>query len=692
MRARTLWALAALLAAGTLLPPEASAQRIKRRPVEAPAASPAPTAPATPPATAPAASTPATPVAAPSGRLRRRPGNDAAAPAAPAPSAPTTSTAGGLVLEVLQPGGPVPAAGPEPATPTALTTAPPTVASSASAVPASSELSDLLRPAPAGPPLGPLGHTGSGRVRRTGQPPSADFLPVEDRWRIGFPDYELYERGSGSDPYGQNVLKGDYPFDGQNTFLNLSVVSDTLLEKRRLPTPSGSSNARPESKPFFGDGSQQFFKTEAIATIDVFHGNTAFKPVDWRLRLTPVFNLENKLSLEEVGAVLPDVRGGKERSRDDVAFQEAFVEIRLADVSPNFDFVSTRIGRQPFASDFRGFLFNDTNNAVRLFGTAESNRVQYNLAYFKMLEKEINSDLNTGDDRGQQVAIANVYRQDLFVPGYTGQLSLHYNHDDGRLKYDENGFLQRPANIGTVDPAGGHSLESWYLGWTGDGHIGKLNVSHAYYVAKGHDSFNPLAGRRIDIDARMAAVELSEDRDWLRLKASYLWASGDRDPSDGRGEGFSAILDNPNFAGGGFSFLSRQGVRLTNVSLFSPNSLFPDLRSSKFQGMSNFVNPGLRLVGLGAEAELTPKVRLILNGNMAWFDKTQSLETLLNQAAIHQAVGMDLSIGAQYRPKLSQNVILTGGFNYFIPRAGFIDIYGSDTNLFSAFGSLTLAF
>ena len=44
------------------------------------------------------------------------------------------------------------------------------------------------------------------------------------------------------------------------------------------------------------------------------------------------------------------------------------------------DFDSLRIGIQPFSSDFRGFLFQDNQLGVRLFGTRDNNRWQYNLA------------------------------------------------------------------------------------------------------------------------------------------------------------------------------------------------------------------------------------------------------------------------------------------------------------------------
>ena len=36
-----------------------------------------------------------------------------------------------------------------------------------------------------------------------------------------------------------------------------------------------------------------------------------------------------------------------------------------------------------------------------------------------------------------------------------------------------------------------------------------LNISHAFYQALGHDTLNPIAGRRVDINARMGAIELS---------------------------------------------------------------------------------------------------------------------------------------------------------------------------------------
>src|SRR5262249_38380076 len=143
--------------------------------------------------------------------------------------------------------------------------------------------------------------------------------------------------------------------------------------------------------------------------LDLFHGDAAFKPVDWRIKLTPVFNV-NMLTLEELAVVSPDVRKGTSRWRTFTALEEWFGEYKLADLSANYDFVSLRVGSQPFTSHFRGFIFADTNRAIRLFGTSESNRNQFNLLAFYQLEKDTNSFLNTFESRDQFVAIANFYR------------------------------------------------------------------------------------------------------------------------------------------------------------------------------------------------------------------------------------------------------------------------------------------
>ena len=523
------------------------------------------------------------------------------------------------------------------------------------------------------------------------------FTPLPDRWKFDWPDYQRYGprdeapyvKGHWYDPFNRNKLKGDYPIFGQRTFLNLNLVSDTAVTGRKLPVPSGLGSDDPDSAEFFGRMGQFAYSQNFSFSATLFHGDTAYRPVDWQIKFTPEINV-NYLKVRENGIVNPDVRAGTARLDAHAALQEAFVEAKIADLSKSFDFASFRAGVQTFNSDFRGFVFFDQEPGLRLFGTLDSNRYQFNAAYFSMLEKDSNSGLNSMAYRNQQVLVGNLYRQDFLKPGYNIQVSFHYDKDDATLQYDTNGFLVRPAAVGLARP---HKVRSYYYGLTGDGHIGRLNLTHAFYQVLGYDSKNPIAGKRTDINAQMAAAELSWDRNWIRFRGSFFWASGDDNPRDGTARGFDAILDNSNFAGGFFSFWNREGIRLTGsgVSLVSPGSLLPSLRSSKTQGQANFVNPGIFIYNGGADVEITPKLRGVLNLNVIRFAQTEPLELILLQAPIHNGVGVDSGFGVTYRPPLTENMVITGAFNAFSPAQGFRDIF-TDKTLYSVAANVRFRF
>jgi hypothetical protein len=530
-------------------------------------------------------------------------------------------------------------------------------------------------------------------------PPAQEvFLAMPHRWNVAMPEWNRYGR-SGEypfvrashwwDPFNRNRLKGDLPIFGQQTFLNITATSDTSVEERRVPETSNISSAQPGSADFFGRGEQFALAETFRISFDLFHGDTSFRPVDWRIRVTPAVNI-NYLNVQELGIVNIDVRDGTTRLDAHAGLQEAFAEYKIHDLSSNYDFLSVRAGIQSFSSDFRGFLYVDDQPGVRLFGNLHSNRWEYNAAYFNLLEKNTNSGLNTFASRRQQVIVANLYMQDFIRPGYTTQFSIHYNKDDSSIHYDDNGFLVRPAPIGIVQS---HEIRAAYLGWTGNGHFGPINVNHAFYEALGTDSLNPIAGRAVTINAQMAAAEVSVDKDWARYKLSAFFASGDGNPRDGRATGFDSIVDDPAFAGGIFSFWNREGLRLTGtgVALTSPDSLLPNMRTDKNEGQSNFVNPGIFILNAGANFDLTPKLKTLLNVNYLRFQRTAPIALLLFESPIHNSIGLDYSLGFQYRPPLSENISITGGAAALSPGQGFRDIYSGKTQ-FSLFADVRFQF
>jgi Carboxypeptidase regulatory-like domain len=562
-----------------------------------------------------------------------------------------------------------------------------------------------LRSAEAPPSPGPLG------IAPEQVPPdSANFVKEPDRWDAPMPDWDRYgiggefpyTKGHWYDPFNRSRIKGDKPLFGQRWFFDFTGTSITGLDVRRLPVTSGVSSEQSGSYDFFGRGEQGFASQSFRLSFDLFEGDTSFRPIDFRIRFTPEFNL-NFLQTRERGLVNIDVRDGTNRFDTHAGVQEGFVEAKLHDLSPNFDFISVRAGIQQFVSDFRGFVFAEEQPGVRLFGNLRSNRINYNLAWFYFLEKDTNSGLNTFERRHQQVYIGNVYIQDFLTKGYTTEFSFHYNRDDPSVHFDDNGFLVRPSPIGLVVNNGilQHGIRAYYLGWAGNGHIGRVNVSHAFYQALGHDTLNPIAGRRVDIDGRMAALELSIDKDWARFRSSFFYASGDHskgnaalgEPRDSTARGFDSIVDETNFAGGAFSFFDQQGIRLTStgIALTNPGSLLVSLRSNKEEGQANFVNPGIYVFNAGADFNLTPKLRATVNANYLRFDRTEPLQIVLFQSGIRHSIGTDCGIGLQYRPPLTENIVITTGVSSLIPGAGFEDILNKRV-LISGFTSVRLTF
>ena len=86
--------------------------------------------------------------------------------------------------------------------------------------------------------------------------------PVPDRWRLAGTLGLVHPRLI--DPYNQNVLKGDIPIFGTlDWFFIAGLVSDTVLEPRSFPVPTGvaTSNRAGENDPFGRSDSLLFSQT-----------------------------------------------------------------------------------------------------------------------------------------------------------------------------------------------------------------------------------------------------------------------------------------------------------------------------------------------------------------------------------------------------------------------------------------------
>ena len=523
------------------------------------------------------------------------------------------------------------------------------------------------------------------------------ILPLPDRWRM-MESFGL--KDNIWDPYAQNTLKGDKPIRkqtgavGEDWFLQIIGISDTIIEPRSIPTPVGpQATANAGANDIFAGSEQIIFAQTFLAGIVYYQGNTVFKPPDWEYRLT-LAGQYNRVDIDDVRGLQIDPRKGKTRDDGFIAVQEIFIDKHLRDVSTRYDFDAIRVGIQPFSSDFRGFLFQDLQFGVRLFGNRDNNFKQYNLMYFRRLEKDTNSGLNDvgAGFRNDDILLANYYWQDLGILGFTSQVIFAYNRNrDDDIFFDENGFITRPASLGTERP---REYDVYYVGYNGDGHMGGINLSVSAYGAFGKNE-GAFTGRDSDIRAGFFAAEVSKDYDWIRVRGSALYASGDKDPYDDRSTGYDAIFENPIFAGADTSYWIRQNVPLIGgggVGISGRNGVLASLRPSKEQGQSNFDNPGIHLLGIGADFDLTPESRVSFNINQLWFDNTIVMETLRNQGPIARNIGTDASIAWIWRPRFHQNIVWRLSAAALEPGSGLANLYGNDDTYYTVLGNLILSY
>ncbi len=533
----------------------------------------------------------------------------------------------------------------------------------------------------------------------------AEHVAVPDRWRLV--DSLGMVRARWYDPYNQNVLKGDRPIciptdeeqerrraagvprcatprllglTGHDWFFVANVVSDTVIEPRTFPIPVGvQTTDRPGSDDVFGENHSLVLSQTFIASVALIKGSTAFLPPHIEYRLTLAFNV-NYVDVGERRILFVEPSEGTDRFDYALGVQEAFVDYHIRNTSDRFDFDSVRVGIQPFNFDFRGFLFQDQQLGLRLFGNRDNNRFQYNLIAAWRLEKDTNSGLNNilQTPRDDWILHANLFRQDFPFVGITSQASLTWNinRERGEIEVDDNGFPVRPALLGNLRS---RNYDAIYVGYSTDGRIGRINLTTSAYALLGSDRNNIFTGRSARLQSFFLAAEPSYDVDWIRIRGAALFASGDGDPYDNVERGFDAIFENPIFAGADTSYWIRQTIPFAGggraIGINGRNGILNSLRSSKEQGQSNFANPGTMLLGVGADFDITPQFRISANVNHLWFHRTETLEALRMQGTIRRDIGFDVSAAAIWRPLATQNVVFRLSAAGLYAGTGFRDLF-----------------
>jgi hypothetical protein len=220
-----------------------------------------------------------------------------------------------------------------------------------------------------------------------------------------------------------------------------------------------------------------------------------------------------------------------------------------------------------------------------------------------------------------------------------------------------------------------------YVGVSGDGHIGRWNSTASVYAALGHDERNPLAQRRSRSAPGFAAAEGLARLQLGALRLSALLQSADRDPFDGKADGIRRDPREP-------------AVRRRRHELLGPpgraargrgrrRALGPQRRAREpalveGPGAGELREPGLALLGIGADADVLPQLRVIGNLNYLSFLEHTVLGVLRNQAPPAKSIGWDVSAAVQWRPFMTQNIVVNASAAALLPGKGLKQLYDED--------------
>ena len=168
------------------------------------------------------------------------------------------------------------------------------------------------------------------------------FLPVPDRWNLQLPEWDRYGvrgdypyvSGHWWDPYNQNRLKGDYPVIGKRTFFTFTGISDSLLEGRNLPVPSGVSTAAPGQRDVLRARRHLSCRSRPSGRRSICSAATPCSARSTGACASRRPTACNFVNLSEFNGVNADVRRKRHAPRSPRRHPGAFVEKKLFDIEP----------------------------------------------------------------------------------------------------------------------------------------------------------------------------------------------------------------------------------------------------------------------------------------------------------------------------------------------------------------------
>jgi hypothetical protein len=476
--------------------------------------------------------------------------------------------------------------------------------------------------------------------------PPEDIVLSPDRWRYFEPEgLGIHARSPLYDPYPPNILKGDYPFFGDKTFFAATGTLDFFGDfKKNLD--------------FFQEGRIRnipYHETNLVGQItgalqlQVFHGDTVFKPTDWLIRVTPIFRWK-----------CGDKNAIDQGCGDDWKLFETFAEVKLFEIGDTFDPTNLRVGLQGFNSDFFGLIYNDAQPGARLFSEISRNQFKVNFAFFERLNKEKLSALDEFKLRDHRVGVISLEWDDFILPGFNILPNFVISND-------------RAPGV-----AAGGQLNAYYVGFTTNGRIGRVNVNSAFYYVTGTTAHNTPDKKSQHISAEFFFGQVTYPFAYVNPRFAFGWASGDGNPRDNVAHGFDSVFDNVAFGGGQFSYLFGEKIQLGATTVLRGNSIFPSLRGAN--ATSQYVNPGVLAFNPGVDIAITPKLTAEANYNYVRFDNTASLTAIAKTKYpgrnVSEEIGHEFNAGLTWKPLLNEQLILFMGGAVLLPAGAIDDLFG----------------